>query len=193
MKEKLTLRNVIIWTVALVGLILFFCSFGATARLRGVVQGDYGDILFYNAVWGSQTMAGSAGGSYVAWSNVAPVGNAFGIIGVILLLLASGGLVAINFLLKNEKTAKILTFVCGGVILVAGILLFFVGETPWYVLQENMKEEGMYMDITTIKNAYSGAKTSSSYGIGGGIVSILLAAGVVASQFIPDVKFIKEK
>lgn len=37
-------------------------------------------------------------------------------------------------------------------------------------------------------------KLSSGFGIGGGIVSILFAGGVIASQFfIPDIKFIKSK
>ena len=191
MKEKLTLRNAILWTAALVALILFFCSFGAVATLKGTVEGDYVNMITPHAVWGSQSISGYSAGHYFGEFLQKPVGNACGIIGSLLLFLAAGGLVVITLLLKNEKLAKILTFVCGGVMLVAGILLFFVGETPWYVLKEWMLEEGQAVTIEQIKQQYVGFKATSGFGIGGGIVSILFAAGVVASQFIPDKKFVK--
>lgn len=192
MKEKLTLRNAIIWTAALVALILFFCSFGATTTLNGTIEGDYINMITPHAVWGSKSISGYSAGHYFGVFLQKPVGNACGIIGSLLLFLAAGGLVVITLLLKNEKTAKILTFVCGGAMLVAGVLLFFVGETPWYVLKEWMlEEEGQAVTIEQIKQQYVGFKASSGFGIGGGIVSILFAAGVVASQFIPDKKFVK--
>ena len=52
MKEKLNLRNAILWTVALVALILFFASFGATSTLKGTVEGVYGNITCHNTIWG---------------------------------------------------------------------------------------------------------------------------------------------
>ena len=191
MKEKLTLRNAILWTVSLVALILFFCSFAASARLRGTIEGDYIDMTCSTVVWGSRAILGTSDGHPIGEVIAKSVASIPGIIGALLLLLASGGLVVITLLLKNEKLAKALTFVCGGVMLVAGVLLFFVSEAPWYVLKEWMNEEGDYVDIATLKKYYAGLKATSGYGIGGGIVTILLAAGVVATQFIPDKKFIK--
>lgn len=193
MKEKLNLRNAILWTVALMALSLFFASFGASATLKGAAEGDYVSMTCSNAVWGSHGIFGTNKGHVIGEAIAKPIANVPGLIGAILLLLASGGIVLITFLVKPEKLAKILTFVCGGVILVAGILLFFVSEAPWYVLQEWMKEEEMAVSIETLKQAYAGFKTSSAYGIGGGIVSILLAGGVIASQFIPNIQFIKSK
>lgn len=194
MKEKLNLRNAILWTVALVALILFFASFGARAKMSGVVESVYGEITCMNAVWGTRVLSGIAGGHYYSMALGKAVANAPGIIGSLLLLLASGGIVAITFLIKNEKLAKILTFVSGGVILVAGVLLFFVCEAPWYVYQESILEgEGISVSIQEIKQHLSGMKTSSGYGIGGGIVAILLAGGVVASQLIKNIQFIKSK
>ncbi len=193
MKEKLNLRNAILWTVALAALIMFFASFGANATFKGVIEGDYIDATMMNVVWGSRVAS--------AWTNGVPMGqtlrkavvNAPGLIGTLLLLLASGGIVAITFLVKDEKMAKILTFVCGGAILVAGVLLFFVCEAPWYFLKESLAEDGIATDIAIIKQQYAGFKTASAYGIGGGIVAILLAGGVIASQLIKNIQFIKSK
>ena len=193
MKEKLNLRNAILWTVALMALSLFFASFGATATLKGAVEGDYISMTCRNAIWGSGSIIGYADGSPIGEFLAKKVVNIPGLIGAILLLLASGGIVATTFLVKEEKTAKILSFVCGGAILVAGVLFFFVSQTPWYVLQEWMREEGMAIDIKTLKQAYAGLKASSAFGIGGGIFAILLAGGVVVSQLIKNVQFIKSK
>ena len=191
MKEKLTLRNAILWTAALAGLILFFVSFGAKAKLSGLMGEYYGTVTFHNAVWGCRTMTAFVEGKTTAEVLAKGVGSISGIIGVILLLLASGGLVAISLLIKDEKLGKILTFVCAGVILTAGILLFFVSNVVWRVMQEMMLEEGMPITIEQLKTVYAGAKASSGYGIAGGIISILLAGGVVASQLIPNKQFIK--
>ena len=193
MKEKLNLRNAILWTVAFVALILFFASFGATASLKGTVDGTYLNLSCPNAIWGSRGIFGTANGYPVGETLKKGVANVPGLIGAILLFLAAGGIVAVSFLIKDEKLAKILTFVCGGVILVSGILFFFVAQTPWYVLQEWMKEEGMSVSVQAIKQEYAGAKASSGFGIGGGIVAILLAGGVIASQLIPNKQFIKSK
>ena len=193
MKQKLNLRNAILWTVALMALVLFFASFGATAKLKGTIPGEsyYIDMTCANAIWGCRSIWGYVEGHYSgSYLNKAVV-NVPGLIGAIVLFLAAGGIVAVTFLIKDEKMNKILTFVCGGVILVSGVLFFFVNEAPWYALKESMVEEGIAVDIKSLKNAYSGLKASSAYGIGGGIFAILLAGGVIASQIIPNKQFIK--
>ena len=195
MKEKLTLRNAILWTVSLVALILFFCSFGAKAKLSGVVEGNYVEISGKGAIWGCKSFFGMdyKGDTFYGVLSKA-VGSAPGIIGAILLFLASGGLVVISFVLasKNEKLAKILTFVCAGLMLTAGILMFFVSGVVWKVYQQSVWDMNhVYVDIDTLKASMPGMKASSGYGVATGIISILLAGGLVASQFIPDKKFIK--
>lgn len=195
MKEKLNLRNAILWTVALVLLVVFFASFGFKAKISGPVEGGlYIDFTISNAVWGARTMYGTAEGHWVSYANVKPVASIPGLIGAILILLASGGLVAITFLVKDEKLAKILTLVCGGVILVAGVLFFFVGNVVYRYMQEELREqEHVEVTIEQVKAEFGGGKVYSGQGIGAGIVAILLAAGVVVSQFIKNVQFIKSK
>ena len=196
MKEKLTLRNVILWGVALMLLIPVFVSFGATARLKGMIPGEgYMSITFSKAVWGITMFTGSYGGE----GGVEIVPEAYraasvpAIIGVILLILASGALVAVSFLIKDEKVKKILSLVLAGVILIAAILFFFLGQVVW-------AQMGKLMGITAkeAKDLYKtnapDLKASSGSGVFMGIFSILLAGGIVVSQLvIKDVKFIKSK
>ena len=193
MKEKLNLRNAILWTVALMALSLFFASFGASATLKGTVEGDYISMTCSNAIWGSGSIIGYSDGSPIGEFLAKKVVNIPGLIGAIVLFLSAGFIILDTFVVKNEKAAKIVAFVCAGAILAAGVLFFFVSQTPWYVLQEWMREEGMAIDIKTLKQAYAGLKASSAFGIGGGIFAILLAGGVVVSQLIKNVQFIKSK
>lgn len=194
MKEKLGLRNAILWTIALALLIMFFASFGASARMRAHMESDYFDVTFHNVIWGCKSAVATSGGVSMAQLLGKPVASIVGLIAVILLFLAAGGLVLSTLLVKDEKLAKILIFVCGGVILAAGVLLFFVPQVAWRIMQQFMRDEGIEIDISTLKQVYADAKLSSGFGIGGGIVSILFAGGVIASQlFVPDIKFIKSK
>lgn len=195
MKEKLGLRNAIVWTIALALLIMFFASFGASSRMIVSMEGDYFDVIFNNAIWGCKSAVAFSDGHSMVQQFGKPVGSIVGIIAVILLFLASGGLVLSTLLIKDEKLAKVLIIVCGGVILAAGVLLFFVPQVAWRIMQQMMRDEGIgEVSIDTLKTMYSGAKLSSGFGIGGGIVSILFAGAIVATQFfIPDIKFIKSK
>lgn len=194
MKEKLGLRNAILWTIAIALLITFFASFSAVSRMRVTIEGDSFDVVFSNAIWGCRSVVAYSNGAAMAQRLGKPVGSIVGIIAMILLFLASGGLVLSTLLIKDEKLSKILIIVCGGVILAAGVLLFFVPQVAWRIMQQVMRDEGIEVDIATLKQMYAGAKLSSGFGIGGGIVSILFAGGVIASQlFVPDIKFIKSK
>ena len=197
MKEKLTLRNVILWGVASVLLVLFVVTFGATAKFKGSVEGDSIVLTMRGAIWGITSISGYGGGSYFTESVDAAwrAASVPGIIGAILLLLSAGGLVLVSFLVKDEKTKKILAIVCAGVILVASVLMFFVGEVAWKQLQKEL-EYGEHISVTIdqLKQIYSGVKASSGTGIFIGIAGILLSAGIVVTQLVvKDIKFIKSK
>ena len=196
MKEKLTLRNVILWGVASVLVILFLVSFGATATMKGILGEGYGVITFKGALWGASKMFfdvdGNAGSLFIPV--VARHGSIPGIIGMILLFLSAGGLVAVTFLIKDEKLKKILIFVCAGVILVASVLLFFVGNVVFEAYAKYWRyEEGIPITAEQIKAYFSGSNYSV-FGIIAGILGILSAAGIVVSQLvIKDFKLIKSK
>lgn len=197
MKEKLGLRNVILWAVALALLIMFFASFGMGAKMSIAIPGETSVVASAKGViWGTHVVSGTAeGAAYAQYFPTAAL-SVPGLIGVILLLLASGGLVAITFLVKDAKLAKILTLVAAGVVVAGGILLFFVSEVMWTIMGNSMEPEvGYVMPASTMKEMYGQyAKLSSASGVVSGIFAILFAGAVVATQFfIPDIKFIKSK
>ena len=194
MKEKLTLRNALVWTAALALMIMFFVSFGATAKMSASIEGDAMSFTFSHAVWGVDSIVGVAGGQ--TGSFYIPEGyraaSVPGIIGAILFILSAGGLVAASFLIKDEKTSKIIILVCAGTALVGSILLFFVGEVVWSSFAKMMELEGEPMTPEYVKSIYGPYATySSPYGIACGIIGILMSGAAGASQFIPDRKFIK--
>ena len=196
MKEKLTLRNVILWSIALFVLLLFFFTFGVGAKLVGPVDSSmYIDMRIRGAIWGCWSMTGTVNGHYAGSVNSKPVVSVAALIGAILLLLSSGGLVAVSFLIKDEKLKKILIFVCAGVVFVGSILLFFASGAVWRFLVQNMHEEGMTeATIALVKQYYAGCRAYSVGGILLGILGILSAAGIVVSQLvIKDLKLIKSK
>lgn len=192
MKEKLNLRNVVFWGIALSLLVLFFTSFAASASFKGTIEGDHVEMVFSNVIWGCKSYAGTVNGGRFASPLGKPVVNACGLIGVILLLLSSAGIVLVTLLLKDEKIKKILIFVTGGVAVIGGVLLFFVSEASWYCLKQSMLDEGISIDIATLKTYYSGFKSISGYGIAGGIIAILLGGGVIVTRlFVPEKKLLK--
>lgn len=194
MKEKLTLRNVILWGVALTLLVLFFISFAATVKMSTAIEGMPITITLHHALWGSDSMSAFSEGKLEAEAipAAARAGSISGIIGVILFLLASGGLVAVSFLVKDEKLKKILVLVCAGLILVGSILLFFVGNVFYRAIAKWWNVvEGAPVTPELVKVQYPGTPTSG-YGIAAGIIGILLSGGVVVSQLvIKDKKFVK--
>ena len=185
MKEKITLRKAILAGVATIGLILFFVSFGATGSLKGIVEDVPVSVIASHIVWGCDTMV-VIGEGFVTVPEALRTASVPGIIGAILFILVSGGLIATVFLVKDEKVKKIITFICGGLFLVAAILMFFVGEAVW---EQFAKAFGT--DAATAKAAYPGLKASSAYGIVAGIFGILMSGGTIASNFIPDKKLVK--
>ena len=194
MKEKLTLRNVILWGVALTLLVLFFISFAAKVKMTTSIEGSPITITLHHALWGSDSMSAFSDGKLEG--EVIPAGaragSISGIIGVILFLLASGGLVAVSFLVKDEKLKKILVLACAGLILVGSILLFFVGNVFYRAVAKwwNVVEK-VPVTPELVKAQYPGTPVSG-YGIAAGIIGILLSGGIVVSQLvIKDKKLVK--
>ena len=188
MKEKLTLRNVILWTAALALIVTFYFSFGATVKLTGHPGGTYVQYVFTNALWKTKT-AIVTGEEPITIPEGYRLSSGLGIAAVLMLLFASIGLVLISFLVKDEKVKKVLIFVCAGLILAGGVMLFFLAQKGWKEVA-NMTGEPLE-EVKEMLKMY-GFKASSPYGTGAGIVSILFSVAIIGTQtFIPEVKFIK--
>ena len=190
MKEKLTLRNVILWTVAFALIVLFVFSFGASVKLVATIEGQYVEYVFNHALWKTDVVY-ATGEKPITVPDAYRLSSGLGITAVLLFLLSAGGLMAVSLLVKQDKLKKILIFVCAGVILVGAVLLFFLAQKAWKEFANLM---GTSVEQAKQMLAAYGFKAKSSYGTGAGIVGILFAVTVVLSQLvIPDVKFIKSK
>ena len=129
MKEKLTLRNVIIWGAAFLGLLFFFLSFAVKAQVYGYGEGGKVAYVFTNAIWGGKSLELYFNGQLLATDPVQEKPFILPIIGLILLIVAVVGAVLVSFLVKDNKLSKILLIVAGGLAIVGGVFVFFVGES----------------------------------------------------------------
>lgn len=104
---KLSLKNILIWAAGLFAIIAFVLMFANQIKVvmgSVVSYGTSSDVLFDNR-----------GGC--AWLSV---------IGYFLVLLAGLGAVAVSFLVKNEKVAKIVFLACAGAMVLGALMVFFV-------------------------------------------------------------------
>ena len=118
MKEKLTLRNLLLCGGALAGLVAFVFTF-----LAKVTVSFMGSVTQYkNAIWGAKVQIGSD-----SWLQLGP--SVLPMIGAILIIVAAicAGvmLLAGETLVKEEKIRKIILWVAAGLMVVGGVLLFF--------------------------------------------------------------------
>ena len=194
MKEKLTLRNILICAGAFLGLLAFCLSFADTFKSNI----EAAQATFYNVVWGCKKVTAIVGGI----TKEATMYDAFGIqnagalalplIGLILVLLSAIGAVVVALFVKNEKIAKIALLVCAGLILVGGVFQFFtVALFPGQVADKMIKEGIIPASqraevIKGFKNEHGGAAIVIT-----GILGILGGALVAVSQFIPNKKLAK--
>ena len=194
MKEKLTLRNILICAGAFLGLLVFCLSFADTFKSNI----DAAQATFHNVVWGCKKVTADVGGKM----KEADLYDAFGIknagalalplVGLILVLLSAIGAVVVALFVKNEKIAKIALLVCAGLILVGGVFQFFAGAFFPGRVADKMIKEGVITAserkfvLEGFKNRHVGAAVIIT-----GILGILGGALVAVSQFIPDKKLAK--
>ena len=194
MKEKLTLRNVIIWGAAFLGLLFFFLSFAVKAQVYGHGEGEKVAYVFTNAIWGGDTLDIYMNGQLLESGPAQGKPFILPIIGVILLLVAVLGAVVISFLVKDNKLAKILLIVAGALAIVGGVFVFFVGESAIRSLayliagDEGLKELESFRAQMRANGFKAGAK---ALGIIIGIVAILVGGSFAAAPFLPEKKLVK--
>ena len=194
MKEKLTLRNVIIWGAAFLGLLFFFLSFAARAQLYGPAEGNKAAYVFKNAIWSCDTLQVYLNGDLINTGATAGKPFVLPIIGIILLLIASLGAVAISFFIKDNKLTKILLIVCGALAITGGIFVFFVGESALRTFAYLMFGEKGLSQIESLRaemrgNGWKEGPKALSAIIG--VVAILAGGSFVVAPFLPDKKLAK--
>ena len=190
MKEKLTLRNVIIWGAAFLGLVFFFLSFAVKAEVSGYGEGKV-QYVFNNAIWGGNTMKVYFNGQLM--STVGSPGKPFAlpIVGVILLLVSVICAVIVSFAVKDNKVAKILLIVAGVLAVTGGVFVFFVGESALRSLAYAVYgDEGLaQIEVFRQEMLQNGFNNHSrALGIILGIVAILVGGSFAVAPFLPSKK-----
>ena len=192
MKEKLTLRNFIIWGAAFLGLLFFFLTFAATARMSFTEGGHTVVYKFSHAIWSCNHADVYDNGAFAASGYIHGKPFILPILGAILILLAALGTVAISFFIKDEKLRKILLIVAGSLSILGGVFVFFVGESA---IRSFVNEvQGNLDHLEEIKQEFK--NSGGKIGPGGfsviiGIVAILVGGSFAAAPFLPEKKLVK--
>ena len=191
MKEKLTLRNVIVWGAAFLGLLYFFLSFAASASLKMNVEHMSAEYTFKHAIWSCNYIFGKANGQVVVDGPIPGSPYALPIVGVILILVAALAAVTVSLLVKDSKIRMFALIGAGVVSILGGVFVFFVGESvikTFWVLSESP------IPFDQFKAAYKAAGATwgpNALAIIIGIVAILAGCAYGVSSFLPEKKLAK--
>lgn len=182
MKKFLTLRNVLICAGAFLALLVFIFSF--VAELRAVNPG--GDFSNLNFIWGGTKVRNNATGA------IADSGDGVGVVvlpmlGAILSIL--GGLCAVvialcgDKLFKNEKVAKIVLLVAGGLIVLGGVFTLFAKEG---YIGNVAREEGITVEQYKAWIQSQNITLKCGLPIVSGILGIVGGGAIILSQFVQE-------
>ena len=192
MKEKLTLRNIIVWSAAFLAVLFFCLSFAATSHF--IVPDSSGEVkyVFLNSVWKADTFKGYVDGKYEIEMSVTGSPYALPIVGLILVLVAAIGAVLTSFLFKEKKIRIIASIACAVLAIVGGVFTFFVGETA--IRTFCVMALGSLDKLDLLKQAYSEAGATWGSGVLPiimGVVFILSGCAYAVSAFLPEKKSAK--
>ena len=190
MKEKLTLKNIILLAAAGVALIVFCLSFAIPLPFAAAEETGRANFI----IWGSTKLIANSG-QQMPWSDMLGIErmdpNFFGLFGVILALVAAAALVLAVFVIKNEKVAKIMILVCAGVLLLSGIFQFLlVSGFKASLVNPVIRKYGEAVRADVEKEvAYMQSYFRLSAGsVICGVVTILAAIAAGVSPFLPAKK-----
>ena len=207
MKEKLTLRNLLICCAAFLAVLFFCLSFAVNMKGNGSEGGHALSVTFKGIIWGCKEVVGEMGGATMVvapsvifeGAKLSSLGlNIFGFLGVLFPLLAAIGAVVVLFVVKNEKVKKFVLLGCALLFVVGGVFQFLIvpgakASTTAQLLNENPDvvghEEELKLFVDTIFKEL-GAKLGALSVISG-IFTILGGCAVAASQFVPEKKLVK--
>lgn len=186
MKEKLTLRNIIIVSAAFLGLLVFCLSFA----VKGTIDIEGAHITISNAVWHPAKVVILENGHVEQYSLRGDQIAIFALplIGAILALVAGAGAVVVALFVKDNKIAKFALLGCALLAVVGGVFMFFVGET---VLRTVVMAETGSLDL--LEKMREIVKQSGGGYNGGALSYILGALGILAGVAIGVAPFLPEK
>ena len=190
MKEKLTLRNAVIWGAAFLGLLFFFLTFTIKGYYQFTESGDTAKIVFNNILWDGTSSVTYFNGKYEGAAKLDKSGAyPLSIIGAILLLVCSLGMLVVSVFVKNEKIRKYISIGAGVAVIAGGIFIFFVGET--IVRTICLEYYGSLDKIADFKKSLTGSYGANAMSIVVGVVAILVGCAFGVSPFLPEKKLLK--
>ena len=187
MKEKLTLRNVVIWAAAFLGVLFFFLTFTIKGYYQFTESGDTTKVVFSNILWDGTSTTTYFNGKIEGSARFLKSGAyPLSIIGAILLLVCSLGMVAVSIFVKNDKIRKYVSIGAGVAVIAGGIFIFFVGETIVRTVCLNYFGSLDYLDeLKKMLNATYNAGAMASVI---GVFAILVGCAFGVSPFLPEKK-----
>lgn len=190
MKERLTLRNVVIWGAALLGVVFFFLTFTIKGYYQFTESGDVTKVVFDNILWDGTASSTYFNGKFDGMAKLAKSGAyPLSIIGAILLLVCSLGMVAISIFVKNDKIRKYVSIGAGVAVIAGGIFIFFVKET--IVRSICLNYFGSLDKLDEFKKSLTASYSAGAMAAVVGVVSILVGCAFGVSIFLPEKKLVK--
>ena len=183
--KKLPLVNTLLIVIpAILGVIVFFMSFGVAGEVIYSESGHSLKMVFGNTIWGPNELRAYVDNQFQASTNIpAQYSKAsfLPIFGYILTIL--GSLLSFIALAIKDRKARIgfLVFI-GAIILLGGIFQFFAGES---IYATSAKMAGMSIEEVKRGSMQSGEVVTPGFlGIFGAILTMLSAATIAMSQFV---------
>ena len=190
MKNKLTLRNVMICVGVLFGLLVFVFSFLAAYRVSAGEKW----IEYQTTIWGIGRVNHNDGSAEILANADRTQALALPLIGAILALVGALCTCTLVFvgdkLIKDEKVRKIVMFVAGGFMVLGGVFTFFADGAMKAEFVRWSGASNFDSVVATWKLALVSSSISQSYAlpIVSGILGVLGGGAIVCSQFVSDKK-----
>ena len=189
MKNKLTLRNVLVCCAFVLALAVFVMSFLAAFRYTYVFMGDR-DSTIYNIIWGANRYKDI---SVVGGTTTISEGTfskpldpaAMGLVGTLLVFVGALAALVVSLVLKESKVRKYVLIGCGALVVVGAILTFFTVESFY---ASYAKSNNMTVQEVKDRLANWNAKVHCALPIIMGILGIVSGGAIVCSQFISNKK-----
>lgn len=192
MKEKFTLRNVIVWGAAFLAILFFCLSFTVTSNFTLLDSSKEYKYQFVNGIWSAKVLRGYLDGNFITEMTVEGKPFALPIVGLVLVLVTALGMIVISFFVKKDGLRKVLSIASGVIAIVGGIFMFFIGETA--VRTFCYLVTGSLEHLAEVKSAYAalGSKWySGALGTISGVIFILSGVSFGVSAFLPEKKLAK--